>query len=83
MSTKEEIEAYATIMAQPDFQIMRDGAPTARTQALIGHLYIEDQVKAVQRSAEIAREIAETSLDMADRLNEEMRVATFGRTPDL
>lgn len=76
MLTKEEIEGYATIMAQPGFDLKRDAG------ALLGdHVYGVDLMKVMARTAEIAREIAEAALDEADRLNEEVRADMWPDTP--
>jgi hypothetical protein len=73
-----ELEVYAIQVAQPDFHIMEGDKPSARLMKLIGHLSIEDQCRVVHRAAAIASEIAEAALDEADRLDEEIRIETFG-----
>jgi hypothetical protein len=76
--TEQEIEVYAMQVAQPDFRIMEGGEPTPRLLKLIGHLSIDDMGRIVNRAAGIAREIAEAAIDEVDRLNEEIRIETFG-----
>ena len=57
---------------------MEGGKSTQRLVNLIRHLSIEDMGRIVHRAAGIAREKFEAAADDADRINEEIRIETFG-----